>query len=167
MGGNGELTAALRAQYGERVRLRVCGLCIQDNAVLLLRHEGIGRKGYLWAPPGGGVEFGESCIQTLAREFGEETHLTIRVEEFLCVNEVIRPPLHAIELFYVVTRTGGQPQLGTDPEMGERPQILRELAFVPWETIRRGDPEHYHNLFRYLTGLDDLSPLRGQSLQII
>ena len=48
---------AVDTMYGNRVRVRVCGILIQEDKILLINHKGVGEKGSLWAPPGGGLEF--------------------------------------------------------------------------------------------------------------
>ena len=51
----------------------------------MVHHTALGKDGSLWAPPGGGMEYGESAHAALKREFMEETHLEIEVERFLFV----------------------------------------------------------------------------------
>ncbi len=114
-------------RYSGRVRVRACGILEQNGRILLVKMLGLGEEGVFWAPPGGGVEFGESIAQTIMREFREETGLEVEVHGFMGINEYIRPPLHAIELFYRVVQTGGTLALGTDPETSS--QTLAELRF--------------------------------------
>lgn len=92
------------SSFGNKLRIRVCGICIEENKILLVRHHSIGQSGILWAPPGGGMVYGETSEAALVREFVEETGLDIQVEHFLCVNEYLTPPLHAIELFFMVKK---------------------------------------------------------------
>ena len=73
-----------------KVRVRVCGILHENGKILLLKHESIGPAGYLWSPPGGGVEFGESLVETLEKEFLEETNLSIKVGNYLFTNEIGR-----------------------------------------------------------------------------
>ena len=60
--------------YGNRVRVRTCGIYWKDNMILMVNHLGLGPANF-WAPPGGGVEYGESLTRALEREFEEETGL--------------------------------------------------------------------------------------------
>src|SRR6478735_2451882 len=86
-------------KYGNRVRLRACGLCWRGNALLMVNHKFL-TSGDFWAPPGGGVEFGQPSQEALAREFKEETNVTIAAGSLLFTCEFIKPPLHAVELFF-------------------------------------------------------------------
>lgn len=90
---------SVNQKFGGKVRVRVGGILIEDNKILLLKHEGVGKMEYLWSPPGGGMEFGENAEENLKREFLEETGLNIRVDEMLFMNEFINYKIHAIELF--------------------------------------------------------------------
>ncbi|MGB3618089.1 MAG: NUDIX domain-containing protein, partial [Catalinimonas sp.] len=128
------------------MRLRVGGICVRNDAVLLVRHDGLGPKNTLWAPPGGGVAFGESLPDALRREVREETHLHTTPGDFLFGHEYVRPPLHAVELFFEM-RADGEPRLGHDPEMRADVQIIREVRFVPFAHITAADPDRYHHLF--------------------
>lgn len=106
--------------FGNRVRVRVCGVLIENGKVLLLNHKGLGDSGFLWLPPGGGVDFGETISETLQREFLEETNLEVKLTAFLIFREFVKPPLHAIELYFRVNRVGGKLRLGTDPDASEQ-----------------------------------------------
>ena len=131
--------------FGNRLRVRVCGILEEQGGILLVRHTSIGKKGVLWAPPGGGMKFGSDAEQNLIREFKEETGLDISVEEFLLVHEFLSPPLHAIEMFFRVRRTGGELIMGHDPEMEINDQIIKEIRFVSKEELLLMDPEIVHN----------------------
>ena len=73
----------------------------------MARHDSLGETGILWAPPGGGMEFGQSVRDNLKREFREETGLTTEIIRYLFINEFLKPPLHAIEIFLEVKRDRG------------------------------------------------------------
>ncbi len=132
--------------YGNRVRVRVCGICVQEDKILLIHHKGVGEKGSLWAPPGGGLDFGESAEQTLIREYKEETGLEIAVKEFLFVNEYFAAPLHAVELFFRIEITGGILAKGSDPEMRSNRQIIQELRYWSMEEIALQEPLFFHSV---------------------
>jgi len=146
--------------FGNRLRVRVCGILEEDDRILLVRHHALGPKGVLWAPPGGGMKFGSNAEQNLIREFKEETGLDISVEEFLMVHEFLSSPLHAIELFFRVKRTGGELILGHDPEMGIGDQIIKEIRFVPITELLSFDREIVHNA---LSELVHFKPVRSSS----
>lgn len=130
--------------YGNRIRIRACGILVKDNAILLLKHEGIGKKGFMWSPPGGGLEFSEEINTTLIREFKEECKIDILVEDFLFFNESIHPPLHAIELFFKVTQYDETPpKLGNDPETSTS-SILSDIAYFNYSEIRALSKEQVH-----------------------
>ena len=86
--------------YEHKVRVRVCGILVEGSKMLLLKHEGVGSSGFIWSPPGGGLEFDQNAHSTLVKEFKEETDLTIEVGDFLFVNEYKDDRFHAIELFF-------------------------------------------------------------------
>ncbi|MDZ7898576.1 MAG: NUDIX hydrolase [Arcicella sp.] len=131
-------------QYGNRVRVRVCGVCIREDKILLLNHIGIRENSDFWCPPGGGLEFGETIEECLKREFLEETNTKISVGKFLTVNEFVNPPLHAIELFYEVKIISGEPKKGFDPEMEE--QIITDLRWFSLEDILAKSVGIFHSV---------------------
>lgn len=59
----------------DRFNVRVYGVCLKDQSVLVLHEEYAGN--YLTKLPGGGLEFGEGTIECLARELEEELNLTL------------------------------------------------------------------------------------------
>lgn len=120
-------------QYGNQLRVRVCGICVQDGKILLINHSGMNASGEFWSPPGGGLQFGESIEDCLKREFLEETKTIISVGNFLKINEFVKPPLHAIELFYEVKIESGEIQIGFDPEMEE--QIIKDVKWLSFEEV--------------------------------
>ena len=70
---------APRDPFSKKVRVRACGILKNEQGILLLKHLGIGPAEFLWAPPGGGVKFGDTLEETVQREFLEETGLTVSV----------------------------------------------------------------------------------------
>ena len=149
----------VHAFYGNRLRVRACGICVKNNSLLLVNHLGISKENF-WAPPGGGIDFGERATESLAREFREETGLTIETKNFLFACEFIQAPLHAIELFFEVTALGDRVIKGDDPEPGS-PSIIREVSFMPWHEIMALPAEQRHGIFRFLEHPSKITSLRG------
>lgn len=142
--------------YGHKVRVRACGLCWQEGRLLMVNHTAV-TTGNFWAPPGGGVEFGQSIEDCLKKEFLEETGLVIRPGEFLFGCEYIAQPLHAIELFYTVQTEGGALIKGSDPEL----QIITDVRFMTIDEISNISPKELHGIFRLVDSPADLNSLRG------
>jgi 8-oxo-dGTP diphosphatase len=118
-------------QYGNRIRVRACGVLLQDRTYLLVNHSGLNEENTFWHFPGGGVDPAETITQALKREFREETGLQIEVQDFIKTNEHIVPPLHAVEFFFKVKTIAGQLQVGQDPEL----PIVQGCAFFSKEEI--------------------------------
>ena len=135
-------------KFGNRLRVRVSGILIENDALLLVRHSALGEKGILWAPPGGGMKYGRTIEENLKREFLEETALEIAIERFLFLNEYLAPPLHAVELFFQVSRLGGDLTKGIDPEMGRGEQIIQEVGFIPFEELAEMEGIILHQAIR-------------------
>ncbi len=131
--------------FGHSVRIRVCGICIEEGKLLLVNHA-MGRKMELWLPPGGGINLNESAEEALIREFKEETGLNIEVEKFMFVNEFKSGVLHAIELFFKVKKTGGTLAKGFDPELSKGHQIINKVEFVSFKEIAIMEDEILHNI---------------------
>ena len=145
--------------YGQQLRLRVCGLCIEDGRILMINHLGVVKGGDFWCPPGGGLQFGESVTEGLKREFLEETHTEIVVDEMLFVNEFLAPPLHAIELFFRVRILNGVVTQGADPEMTT--QIIDDIRWMTFEEIKALPSENTHRIFSRCNSLNELTTSKG------
>lgn len=154
---NDEITRA----FGNKLRVRVSGICYENDKILLVKHRSLGPNGILWAPPGGGIRFGESAEDSLKREFLEETGLEVKIEKFLFVHEFLDPPLHAIELFFEVKILKGSISKGTDPEMSPDQQIIDEVLFFPMEALQNQDLNNFHPIFPLVSDLKDLLTLKG------
>lgn len=95
-------------------RLAAYGLCVRDDAVLLVqvKHRDGSRS---WTLPGGGVEPLEDPFDTVIREFNEETGYTATVHNLLGVDSRVIPPGESwrrlahqnIGIFYQVDIIGG------------------------------------------------------------
>ncbi len=147
--------------YGNRLRLRVCGICIKDDKVLMLSHRGIGQSDVFWCPPGGGAQFGETAHEALIREYKEETGLDIKIHNLLFVNEFQEPPLHAMELFFEVEIIGGKQIVGSDPEMSADQQIIEDLRWIGFDEIKTRPTSEFHSFFKRCQTIDDIFKLNG------
>jgi 8-oxo-dGTP diphosphatase len=141
--------------YGNRVRVRACGICWMNDQLLLVNHRMA--NGDFWAPPGGGVEFGEHVADALIREFKEETNLTIEAGAFLFGCEFIQSPLHAVELFFDVKVIGGELRTGADPEL----QLIRNARLFSPSEVQSIPREQAHGIFRLVADAREISALKG------
>lgn len=145
--------------YGNRVRLRVCGLLVKDGGLLMVNHKGLTDENVFWAPPGGGLDFDETLNEALQREFKEETGLEIVVKEFLFVYEFKSEILHAVELFFEVDLVSGIVKTGIDPEL--KSQIITEVAFKSITEIKAFSENSVHGLFNKCHSLQEVLGLKG------
>ncbi|MFQ3214136.1 MAG: 8-oxo-dGTP diphosphatase [Marivirga sp.] len=150
----------INKEFGGKVRVRVGGILIQNEKVLLLKHEGVGPDKYLWSPPGGGLQFGQDAKENLKREFLEETNLKVTVDDLLFTNEYIDERLHAIELFFGVRLVSGELKLGRDPEMGKE-QILTEIAYFGVEDLKKEKKNRLHTMFHGINKPEEVLNLTG------
>ena len=73
----------------DRFNVRVYGLLIHQNAILVLEEYYVGE--ILYKFPGGGLDFGEGIIDCLKRELREELNLELKhAEHFYIQEEFVR-----------------------------------------------------------------------------
>jgi ADP-ribose pyrophosphatase YjhB (NUDIX family) len=142
--------------YGNRIRVRACGICIENDQVLMIGHRAILGENTFWSPPGGGVEVGEMAKDALKREFLEETGLEISVGKLLLMNEFVKLPLHGIELFFVVKRVGGELILGHDPEMDLSQQLIQKIEWLSLDKIKSLNLSEIHHFWQKCTSFDEI-----------
>jgi len=126
----------------ERQRVAAYGVARKADALLLVRASASTGVPGTWWPPGGGLGFGESPRECLAREFIEETGLKARVRRVLDVvsdlTVLVREPvrLHSVRLIYVVSVEDGLPRAetagSTDAVRWVGRQEFDELPVIPW-----------------------------------
>jgi 8-oxo-dGTP pyrophosphatase MutT (NUDIX family) len=138
-----------------------------DEKTLVMRHNvyGIAIKGkkVLIVPqwhddgfdfPGGHVELGEHHLDTLKREFFEETGLDIEIGELICADTVFfkHPGRdHAtqhIGLVYTVKIIGGK--ITTDNFVESEKKYSRKAKFVTLNELKK---------LRYMSGLHEQKPV--------
>jgi 8-oxo-dGTP diphosphatase len=132
------------------IRVRVCGLCVQDGQVLLVRHKRFFKNDYFpeeaWILPGGALELGETAAQGTRRELLEETGLECVVGKLLFVKELIFPiPLlektnapivHSLSLCFRCRVAGGVLKTGRDPELSDSEQLILETRWLPIDGLQ-------------------------------
>ena len=114
-----------------RPRIRVAGILIEDNKILLIQHHKNDKK--YWLIPGGGNDWGETTKEALIREYKEETNMDIEVDEFLFFSETISPykKRHVLNLFYKIHRNNKNDSI---IKLGEE-AVLTDLKFVTKEEL--------------------------------
>lgn len=155
------LSDTIQSAFGHRLRVRVCGLCFSGEDLLLIRHRGLGQRGYLYAPPGGEMHYGERAEAALVREFAEETGLQVQVREFLFVYEFQALPLHALELFFSVEAVGGALRRGHDPELVDNEQLIEAVRYMSPEAVRQEPSEALHAMIGRCARPKELLSKRG------
>lgn len=147
--------------FGGRIRVRACGICVAGDRVLLTAQRGLlpGQLLY-WSPPGGGLHLGEQATAAAEREVLEETGVTIKAMSFMFFREYIRPPLHAVELYFLTPPIGAPAVvMGSDPELPAGKQLITEARFMTLDEIRQLPAESVDPIFR---NLDSLAYLCGE-----
>ena len=115
-----------------RPRIRVAGILIEDDKILLIQHHKNNKK--YWLIPGGGNDWGETAKEALIREYKEETNMDIEVDEFLFLSETIFPnkERHILNLFFKIHRINKNNDF---IKLGEE-AILTDLKFVTKEELQ-------------------------------
>ena len=116
---------------GHRINLRVGGIFISEDRVLLNRLE----KDDYWFLPGGRVITGESSDQAIRREIREELGIDCRIVRpvFLIENffTLSGEPFHELGVYYLLDPAGA-----TLPKDGDRVQTDAGLQFH-WQAVDR------------------------------
>lgn len=154
------ITKEIESKFGNHLRMRVNGILIQDEKILMIKHlMGSGR--ILWSVPGGGMQFGQNAKSNLKREFEEETGLNVEVIDYLFVHEYLNPPLHALEHFFSVKWTNGDLKLGTDPELTAENQIINEIRWMSLKDIHSLPQNSLHQIFWGIKSLEAVGLYKG------
>lgn len=151
-----EIKKRIVEQFGNKLRVRVCGFCVDGDNILMVNHHALNDKGDFWGPPGGGMDFSLSAEENLSREFEEETGIKIEIVRFLFVHEYLSPPLHAIELFFHVKKIHGDLKIGNDPEMKTNEQIIKDVQYKTFHELKKMDPESVHQVFRSFNSVKEI-----------
>lgn len=104
--------------------VRVSGLIIENDAVLLIRHDY--DRGQLWHVPGGNLKEQETLTAALEREFLEELGLVVQAGALWLVCDSILPnQVQVLHCVFVTNRLEGEPALRKTETSGV------ECAWVP------------------------------------
>lgn len=100
-------------QVGD-VRVRVAGILITGDGVLLIAHKK--NNDVYWLLPGGGVDYGESLSEALVREFAEELNIEITVNDLAFISDSIDPAgdRHVVNICFLCSYSGGEYLLGSE-----------------------------------------------------
>ena len=133
-----------------RPRIRVAGILIEDDKILLIQHQKNDKK--YWLIPGGGNDWGESTKEAVIREYKEETNLDIKVDKFLFFSETISPDKsrHVLNLFYSVHRENRDDKV---MRLGHE-AVLADLKFFGKDEIKKLTiyPNIKDNLIKIMNG---------------
>jgi len=151
-------------EFGNKLRIRVCGLLVEHEKILMVNHHGLNESDDFWGPPGGGMDFSESAEETLKREFKEEVGIHVEIEEFAFVHEYLSPPLHAIELFFHVRKIEGEVSIGFDPEMGKDEQIIKDARYISFEDLKQMNEASVHQVLANFSSLKKMLQGHGYFL---
>ncbi|MEX0967352.1 MAG: NUDIX domain-containing protein [Bacteroidia bacterium] len=129
-----------------RFMVRVYGILMLANKQILISHEQIGSK-KVTKFPGGGLEFGESTIQCLKREFLEEAGLAIEVGDHFYTTDFFvqnhfEPAEQVIGVYYFVSLAeSGQVQL-RDGNRTNYKHLINELR-QEWLPLSELIPDNF------------------------
>ncbi len=130
-----------------RLRVRVCGIVEVDGRILMVHMQSPTRVEPIWTPPGGGLEYGETLRDGVARELLEETGLIVDPKRIMYTSEFIKAPFHAVEYYWFCDIIGGNLQLGADPEFSAEEQFLKSVDFL--DLARLADHPVFPEYLRY------------------
>jgi len=115
-------------EQGGDVRVRVAGILISSDGVLLIAHKK--NDDVYWLLPGGGVDYGESLSEALVREFVEELNIDVTVSDLAFISDSIDPSgdRHVVNICFICKHEGGEYILGEEGR-------LHDFSFFKKEEI--------------------------------
>ncbi|MFC1954791.1 NUDIX hydrolase [Chloroflexota bacterium] len=106
-------------RYPKSPRVSAHTTILNGNKVLLIKRAGEPYKG-TWAPPGGGIELGETVYEAGKREVREESAVEVEIEGILKIDDHIRldeegkVEVHTILIRLLSRYVSGTPKAGSD-----------------------------------------------------
>jgi len=124
-----------------KTRIRVAGLAIDNDSILLVKHTQNGEQ--FWITPGGGLEGDERFEECAARETLEETGLDVRVGSLAYIKEFISPSQDAyhLELFFQLQFDGTDVITGSDPDMTPLSPLIVDVDWIAKDDLFNGFPD--------------------------
>ena len=124
-----------------RPRIRVAGILIENDKILLIQHYKNNKKYWLI-----------TAKEALIREYKEETNMDIEVDEFLFFSETIYPnkERHILNLFFRIHRNEKNDSI---IKLGDE-AVLTDLKFVTKEELKKMTvyPNIKENLLKLMNG---------------
>lgn len=127
-------------------RIRVCGLLLRQDRLLMVRIQPPTRNYPVWMPPGGQLQYGEMLKEGVRREFHEETQLNVQVEHLVFIHQFIEAPFHALEFyFYCIDKDNTKsPEIAEPPENMGGKEVLIDIDFISMQNLSNLDMEPVH-----------------------
>ncbi|MGC9049210.1 MAG: NUDIX domain-containing protein [Patescibacteria group bacterium] len=120
----------------EKIGLSARVIIIRGSKVLVVRQQKPnGRDVYIL--PGGGIKPNEDIFTAAEREVAEESCLKIKVLRLLYLKELFSPNLHSFEFYVLGKVMGGKLDLGYDPELAKKRQVLKQIVFVSIKALKK------------------------------
>lgn len=140
--------AGLYIMSRKQPRIRVCGLLLRDQALLMVKMQPPTRNHPIWMPPGGQLNYGESMENGVARELKEEAGLDVRVHHPVFLHQFLESPFHAIEFYFYCSeeKSGNSPAIVDPPENTAGNQVLLDVDFIPMNRLDQIEMEPRHLL---------------------
>jgi len=143
----GEALSAYRVE--RRQRAAAYAYVVRDDAILLTRTSALAPDPGTWHLPGGGIEHGESPVETVVRELAEETGLRGTTGDLLTVRDHHftgtapsgrQEDFHAIAVIYRASVEEGEPRVV------EQGGTTEAVAWVPLADVTAGSLPVYRTV---------------------
>lgn len=121
--------------FRKKVRVRVSGIILRDDALLLIAHKK--NNEVYWLLPGGGVRYGESLTEALNREFHEELGIGVSVGKPALMCDSIDPSgkRHILNIAFRCDHRDGEFRVGKERRLHDygffRKEELAAMRIYP------------------------------------